>query len=80
MAQMPEAKTPAGPNVQDTFLNLVRRERLAVRLRLMDGTEIEARIKSFDRFAVMLDDDGTDHLIFKHAIASIRASRAVPST
>jgi RNA chaperone Hfq len=46
----------------------------------MDGTEVDARVKSFDRFAVMLDEDGTDHLIFKHAIASIRASRAVPST
>jgi host factor-I protein len=80
MAQMPEAKTPADPNIQDAFLNLVRRERLAVRLRLMDGTDVDARIKSFDRFAVMLDEDGTDHLIFKHAIASIRASRAVPST
>jgi len=80
MAQMPEAKTPADPNVQDAFLNLVRRERVAVCVRLMDGAEIEARIRSFDRFAVILEHDGTDHLIFKHAIASIRASRAVPST
>jgi len=79
MAQMPEAKTSADPNIQDAFLNFVRRERLAVRLRLMDGTEVDARIKSFDRFAVILDENGIDHLIFKHAIASIRASRAVPS-
>jgi len=79
MAQMPEAKTPADPNVQDAFLNLIRRERLAVCVRLMDGTEIEARIKSFDRFAVVLERDGTDHLIFKHAIASIRPSTTAPS-
>ncbi len=80
MAQMPEAKTPADPNVQDTFLNLIRRERLAVSVRLMDGTEIEARIRSFDRFAVILEHDGTDHMVFKHAIASIRASMTAPSS
>jgi host factor-I protein len=80
MAQTPEAKTPADANVQDAFLNLGRRERLAVRFRFMDGTEIEGRIKSFDRFAVIVEQDGADHLIFKHAIASIRASGAVPSS
>jgi host factor-I protein len=77
MAQMPEAQTAADPNVQDAFLNLVRRERLAVRVRLMDSTEVDARVKSFDRFAVVVEQDGTDYLIFKHAIASIRASKTL---
>jgi host factor-I protein len=75
MSQTPDTRTPAEPNVQDAFLNLVRREHQAVSLRLMDGSEIEARVKSFDRFAVILEQDGADHLIFKHAIASIRAPR-----
>jgi host factor-I protein len=60
--------------VQDAFLNVVRREQQAVSVRLMDGSEIEARVKGFDRFAVILAQDGADHLVFKHAIASIRAA------
>lgn len=75
MSQMSDARTPTDPNVQDAFLSLLRREQMAVCLRMMDGTELEARVKSFDRFAVILEQEGTDHLIFKHAIASIRASR-----
>ncbi len=61
-----------GPNLQDTFLNGARRERLRVAIRLMDGTEVDGRIKSFDRFAVLVEHDGTDSMLFKHAIASIR--------
>ena len=75
MSQSPDTRTPSEPNVQDAFLNVARREHQPVSLRLMDGTEFEARVKSFDRFAVLLDQEGADHLIFKHAIASIRASR-----
>ncbi|MCX6552160.1 MAG: RNA chaperone Hfq [Acidobacteria bacterium] len=76
MAQTPESKAVAVPNIQDVFLNLARHERLTVRLRLMDGTDFEARIKNFDRFAVIVDRDGTDHLLFKHAVASIQAPKA----
>jgi len=64
--------------VQDAFLNVVRRDQQAVSLRLMDGSEMEARVKGFDRFAVILEQDGADHLVFKHAIASIRAARQSP--
>jgi len=38
---------------------------------------IEARIKNFDRFAVIVDHEGTDRMIFKHAIATIRSPRSV---
>jgi len=75
MAQTPDARPSGEPNVQDAFLNVVRREQQAVSLRLMDGTDLEARVKGFDRFAVILEQDGADTLVFKHAIASIRASR-----
>ena len=43
----------------------------------MDGTQFDARIKSFDRFAVVVEHDGSDQLIFKHAIVSIRPAKAV---
>ena len=67
------------PNIQDVFLNYVRREKLTVTVRMMDGQEIEGRIKNFDRFAVVLDHQGTDSMIFKHAIAAIKTPRAVTS-
>lgn len=78
---MPQTREPrpvsAQPNIQDAFLNFVRRERLTVHIRLMDGTDIEGRVKNFDRFAVIVEFDGSDHLLFKHAIASIRSPRPI---
>ncbi len=67
-------------NIQDLFLNGARRERLEVTVQLMNGTLFDARIKSFDRFAVVVDHGGSDELIFKHAIASIRPAKATQST
>jgi host factor-I protein len=67
------------PNIQDVFLNYARRERLAVVVHLLDGRELEASIKNFDRFAVIVEHNGVDHLVFKHAIATIRTPRSVPN-
>jgi host factor-I protein len=72
----PAATAAAGhPNIQDVFLNYARREKLAVLIRLMDGTELEGRVKNFDRFAVIVEHAGADHMLFKHAIATIRSPR-----
>ena len=81
MAQVSEPRpaSSAQPNIQDVFLNLARRDRLAVVLHLMDGRRLDARIKSFDRFAVIAEIDGDDQLVFKHAIASIETRRALAS-
>ena len=46
-------------------------------MHLMDGRTFDARIKNFDKFAVIVEVDGTDQLVFKHAIATIETSRAV---
>jgi host factor-I protein len=70
---------PADPNIQDVFLNHVRREKVTVTIRMMDGSELEGRIKNFDRFAVVLDHAGADHMLFKHAIAAITTPRPVTS-
>ena len=40
----------------------------------MDGTDLEGRVKNFDRFAVIVEHSGADHMIFKHAIAAIRVA------
>ena len=64
-------------NIQDVFLNYARRERMPVHIRLMTGQEIEGRIKNFDRFALIVETDGTDQLVFKHAIATLDSRRSV---
>ncbi len=78
MPQTRESKpASAQPNIQDVFLNYARREKLAVQIRLMDGTDFEGRVKNFDRFAVIIEHGGADHMVFKHAIATIRSPRAM---
>jgi host factor-I protein len=65
----------AAPSAQDAFLNNARRERAAVTLHLMTGVTFDARIKGFDRYAVVVDVSGAEHLVFKHAIAFIETAR-----
>ena len=58
-------------NIQDAFLNTARRERFGIIIHLLHGATLSGRIKSFDKFSVMLDVGGQDVLIFKHAISTI---------
>jgi host factor-I protein len=74
-----EAKSAGSPNIQDVFLNYARREKLTVVIQLLDGQAVEGRIKNFDRFALIVDHGGVDHLVFKHAIATIRSPRSIGS-
>ena len=67
---------PAAASVQDVFLNTARRDRTSVTVHLMTGVSFDARIKGFDKYAVMVDVSGADHLVFKHAIAFIETARA----
>jgi host factor-I protein len=65
----------AAQNIQDAFLNSARRERITVVVHLLHGATVSGRIKSFDKFSVLLDVGGPDVLIFKHAISSISQER-----
>jgi host factor-I protein len=71
------SESKAAPNIQDVFLNYVRREKLTVTIRMMDGSELDGRIKNFDRFAVIIEHAGVDHMLFKHAIAAIKTPKSV---
>jgi len=62
-------------NIQDAFLNSARRERVPVVIHLLQGSTLAGRIKSFDKFSVLLDVGGQDFLIFKHAISTISQER-----
>jgi host factor-I protein len=62
-------------NIQDAFLNTARREKFSIIIHLLHGATLTGRIKSFDKFSVLLDVSGQDFLIFKHAISTISVER-----
>ena len=66
---------PAAQNIQDAFLNSARREKITVVIHLLQGSTLSGRIKSFDKFSVLMDVSGQDFLIFKHGISSISQER-----
>jgi host factor-I protein len=66
---------PTAQNIQDAFLNSARRERATVMVHLLHGATLTGRIKSFDKFSLLLDVGGQDYLVFKHAISSISHER-----
>ncbi len=63
------------PNVQDSFLNHVRREKINLTIYLVNGAKLTGRIKNFDRFAIILESGGVDQMLFKHAISTISGNR-----
>lgn len=69
-----DSKT-APQNIQDGFLNLARREKSTVTIYLVNGAKLLGRIKSFDRFSLILESSGPEQLIFKHAISTISHAR-----
>ncbi|MFN2492158.1 MAG: RNA chaperone Hfq [Pyrinomonadaceae bacterium] len=71
---MPDGK-PAPQNIQDAFLNTVRREKTAVMIYLLNGAKLTGRIRSFDKFSVLLESGTHEQLIFKHAISTISQTR-----
>jgi host factor-I protein len=62
-------------NIQDAFLNTVRREKDTVTIYLMNGAKLSGRIRSFDKFSVLLESASQEQLIFKHAISTIQHAR-----
>ncbi|MDR3120260.1 MAG: RNA chaperone Hfq [Clostridiales bacterium] len=58
-------------NLQDVFLNQVRKDRLAVTIFLTNGFQLKGAVKGFDNFTVVLDSDGKQQLIYKHAISTV---------
>ena len=62
-------------NIQDAFLNTARRERSTVTIYLLHGAKLTGRIKSFDKFSVLLETGPHEQLIFKHAISTISHAR-----
>jgi host factor-I protein len=82
MPEAPRRETPAlekaNQNIQDTFLNLARKERVPVTIFLMGGAKLSGRIKSFDKYSMILESNHQEQLIFKHAISTVVVSRSAP--
>lgn len=64
-------------NLQDVFLNQVRKEHLPVTIYLTNGFQLKGMVKGFDNFTVILDTDGKQQLVYKHAISTISPMKAV---
>lgn len=69
-----EGSKPA-QNIQDSFLNTARKERLNITIYLMSGVKLTGRIRSFDKYSVVLEANGQEQLIFKHAISTVVIGR-----
>jgi len=65
-----------GQNLQDPFLNALRKERIPVSVFLVNGIKLQGQIESFDQFVVLLKNNGSQK-IYKHAISTIVPSRDV---
>lgn len=70
-------KTPQ--NIQEGFLNNARRERAPVTLYLLSGVKLSGRIRSFDKFSLVLESNHQEQLIFKHAISTVIINRVTAS-
>ena len=61
--------------IQDSFLNSARKERSNITIYLMSGVKLTGRIKSFDKYSVILEAGSQEQLIFKHAISTVSLPR-----
>ena len=64
-------------NLQDAFLNYIRREKIPVTLFLMNGFQLRGVVRSFDSFVLLIDADGRQQMIYKHAISTVAPARPV---
>ncbi|MBP2031814.1 host factor-I protein [Clostridium algifaecis] len=64
-------------NLQDIFLNGARKNKTLVTLYLTNGFQIKGNVKGFDNFTVVLDADGKQMMIYKHAISTITPSKPI---
>jgi host factor-I protein len=62
-------------NIQDSFLNNARKDKVALTIYLMSGVKLSGRIKSFDKYSLVLETNNQEQLIFKHAISTVVTQR-----
>jgi host factor-I protein len=63
-------------NIQDSFLNTARKDKSVITIYLLSGVKLTGRIRSFDKYSVVLETNNQEQLIFKHAISTVVMARA----
>jgi host factor-I protein len=63
-------------NIQDSFLNTARKDKAVITIYLLSGVKLSGRIRSFDKYSVVLETNNQEQLIFKHAISTVVMARA----
>ena len=66
-------------NIQDSFLNTARKERNNITIYLLSGVKLTGRIRSFDKYSVVLETNNQEQLIFKHAISTVAMGKTLHS-
>ena len=64
-------ETKPAQNIQDTFLNTARKDKAQITIYLLSGVKLTGRIRSFDKYSVILETNNQEQLIFKHAISTL---------
>ena len=64
-------------NLQDTFLNQIRKENILTTIFLVNGYQIKGIVKSFDNFTVLLEVDGKQQMVYKHAVSTVIPSKNI---
>ncbi len=65
-------------NIQDSFLNTARKDKATITLYLLSGVKLTGRIRSFDKYSVVLETNNQEQLIFKHAISTVVMAKPHP--
>jgi host factor-I protein len=63
-------------NIQDSFLNNARKDKVVLTIYLMSGVKLSGRIKSFDKYSLVLETNNQEQLIFKHAVSTVVTQKA----
>jgi host factor-I protein len=64
-------------NIQDSFLNQIRREKINATIYLVNGFQLNGKVMGFDNFTVLLETDGQQQMIYKHAISTITPQKSI---
>jgi len=64
-------ETKPAQNIQDSFLNTARKDKAPITIYLLSGVKLTGRIRSFDKYSVVLETNNQEQLIFKHAISTV---------
>lgn len=64
-------------NLQDVFLNQARKNKISVAIHLVNGFQLKGYVKGFDNFTIILDSDGKQIMIYKHAVSTITPGKPV---